>query len=600
MNSDSDSLATPPRPAKTLKKWYNTPFNDDWLKHDKLKGWLEKDAKSKYNALCKSKVCVITLKNPNKSSLLAHEQSTKHQKSVKAKCNTLSMPSFLTKPRPDMSAKIATAEIKLSGFFVEHHVPFAQADHLVKVLKEIFPDNKIAQNIKMAMGKTKTSYIVNDIAREEKFELAKILQSQKFSVIIDETTDISIFQILGIVVRYLDYKRSQVVNAMLDTVEIENGTGAGLYEKVKEVMLSKNIPMNNIIGLGCDNCATMMGGSNGFKAYMLKDLPSLFVLGCTYVIHLHFVQIMQLNDYHHGWKHSKKDITSYFCRSSKRQHEFEQFQETCKLPQHAMLKLSQTRWLSRGKVVSRVLEQWDALLLFFKTDALENKVDGAETIYKAMINNGTKHMLLFVNYVLQKVDSLNLEYQSASVRIRKVHSIVSDGYRYLLSLFVKSTFIESMPLWKIEPSVPYFYKDIHDIDLGRKCDALLAQQPLLDQENRFRLDCLRFLVELCSQIKRRFDFSETSILSQMCVLDPKVAMSASNQTRPKSLAYLASKFSMLVEESQLDQLHDQWKMLPTAVSTLQHMINKSRFCAVILCHGKSWDFENSRVATLLP
>ena len=106
-----------------MEKWYNTPFNDDCLKHDKLKGWLEKDAKSKYNVL--SKVCVITLKNPNKSSLLAHEQSTKHQKSVKAKYNTLSMPSFLTKSRPDMSAKVATAEIKLSGFFVEHHVPFA-------------------------------------------------------------------------------------------------------------------------------------------------------------------------------------------------------------------------------------------------------------------------------------------------------------------------------------------------------------------------------------------------------------------------------------------------------------------------------------------
>ena len=113
-----------------------------------------------------------------------------------------------------------------------------------------------------------------------------------------------------------------------------------------------------------------------------------------------------------------------------------------------------------------------------------------------------------------------------------------------------------MPLWKIEPSVPYFYKDTHDIDLGGRCDALLAQQPLLDKENRFRLDYLRFLVELCSQIKR-FDFSETSILSQICVLDPKVSMSASNQRRPKSLAYLASKFPTLVEESQLDQLHDQ-------------------------------------------
>ena len=249
------------------------------------------------------------------------------------------MPSFLTKPRPDMSAKEATAEIKLSGFFVEHHVPFAQADHLVKVLKEIFPDSKIAQNIKM--GKTKTSYIVNEIAREEKFELAKILQSQKFSVIIDETTDISISQILGIVVRYLDYKRSQVVDAMLDTVEIENGTGAGLYEKVKEVLSSKNIPISNIIGLGCDNCATMMGGSNGFKAHMLKDLPSLFVLGC--ICHSFALCANHAAERLPSWLETfLKDITSYFCRSSKRRHEFEQFQETCKLIQHAMLKLSQT------------------------------------------------------------------------------------------------------------------------------------------------------------------------------------------------------------------------------------------------------------------
>ena len=75
------------------------------------------------------------------------------------------MPSFLIKPRPDMSAKVATAEIKLSGFFIEHHAPFAQADHLVKVLKEIFPDSKIAQNIKM--GKTKTSYIVNDMQEKK-------------------------------------------------------------------------------------------------------------------------------------------------------------------------------------------------------------------------------------------------------------------------------------------------------------------------------------------------------------------------------------------------------------------------------------------------
>ena len=104
---------------------------------------------------------------------------------------------------------------------------------------------------------------------------------------------------------------------MLDTVEIENGTGAGLYEKVKEVLSSKNIPINNIIGLGSDNCATMIGGSNGFKAHMLKDLPSFFVLGCI-------CHSFALCANHAAERIPSrletflKDITSYFCRSSKR------------------------------------------------------------------------------------------------------------------------------------------------------------------------------------------------------------------------------------------------------------------------------------------
>ena len=108
-----------------------------------------------------------------------------------------------------------------------------------------------------------------------------------------------------------------------------------------------------------------------------------------------------------------------------------------------------------------------------------------------------------------------------------------------------------MPLWKIEPSLPYFHKNTSDIDLGGRCEALLAKKPLLDQENRFRLHCPSFMVELCSQIKR-FNFSESRILSQLNVINPKVAFSS--QERPKSLA---SKFSTLVKELQLDYLQNQ-------------------------------------------
>lgn len=49
-----------------------------------------------------------------------------------------------------------------------------------------------------------------------------------------------------------------------------------------------NIPFGNIIGMGADNCSTMMGGKTGLKARFLEADPNIFVwaasaIACTYV-----------------------------------------------------------------------------------------------------------------------------------------------------------------------------------------------------------------------------------------------------------------------------------------------------------------------------
>lgn len=62
-----------------------------------------------------------------------------------------------------------------------------------------------------------------------------------------------------------------------------------------------------------------------------------------------------------------------------------------------MLKLSQTRWLSRGKVITRILEQWEALKFLFQAEAKTDKIDGAGQILNTMNAPGTKHMLVFLN-----------------------------------------------------------------------------------------------------------------------------------------------------------------------------------------------------------
>ena len=226
-------------------------------------------------------VCDCTLKCCNRTRLLSHKNSSKHAKNLSLRKGTTVIDKFMTKKKePDLKSKASRAELLLTGFMAEHDLPFSNVEHLIPLVKKMFPDSDVAQN--MTLKKTKASYVMQDsIAWEEKSEIAKICQENKFSILIDESTDISVSQILAVVVRFFDSKKVKVTDALLDIVEVENGSAKGLYKAVKDLLVEKKIPLSNIIGFGSDNCSTMLGNKGGFQALLKNDVPSVFILGCT-------------------------------------------------------------------------------------------------------------------------------------------------------------------------------------------------------------------------------------------------------------------------------------------------------------------------------
>ena len=82
-------------------------------------------------------------------------------------------------------------------------------------------DSQIAS--KLSMKRIKIAYVIQDgIAFHEKLAVTNICKESKFLIIIDESTDISVTQILAVVVRYFDSNKHDVVDALLDTIEVEN------------------------------------------------------------------------------------------------------------------------------------------------------------------------------------------------------------------------------------------------------------------------------------------------------------------------------------------------------------------------------------------
>ena len=105
-------------------------------------------------------------------------------------------------------------------FSTEHNIPFSTSDHFETICQKAFPDSKIVRDISLKL--TKMSCVIQDgIAFHERLSLTTVCQTQKFSLIIDESTDISVTQILA------------VVDELLDTVTVERGTAQSLYEATK-------------------------------------------------------------------------------------------------------------------------------------------------------------------------------------------------------------------------------------------------------------------------------------------------------------------------------------------------------------------------------
>ncbi|KAJ8970974.1 hypothetical protein NQ314_000948 [Rhamnusium bicolor] len=104
--------------------------------------------------------------------------------------------------KPSISLSAKRAEIKTCAFMVEHNLSFSVMHHFVDLLKDCYPDSKILQEVQLKPTKAK-ALVKNVIAESQTITLCEKLKNVMFSILIDESTDVSAVQTLCIVVRWL-------------------------------------------------------------------------------------------------------------------------------------------------------------------------------------------------------------------------------------------------------------------------------------------------------------------------------------------------------------------------------------------------------------
>ena len=195
------------------------------------------------------------------------------------------------------------------------------------------------------------------------------------------------------------------------------------------------------------------------------------------------------------------------------------------------------------------------MLFYFQSETKIDKFDDASELFKVLRDKKTKPMLMFLQYMLQIFNKMNTEFQSEHFRLYLLHSMVVSEYRNILSCFIKEELLHMFDVNDIDINQESNYKKSSDIYLGVKASAHLIKGPLdAETENRLKNNCLKFLVELCKQFKKRFSFNSDSLIAKLNVLKPNEFFTQNHS--PLSVIPLAAHFPMLIHEGNLNDLDD--------------------------------------------
>ncbi|KAB0790539.1 hypothetical protein PPYR_15060 [Photinus pyralis] len=547
------------------KKSYKQKFRSEWLKEFL---WLElKDGKN----YCK--VCAMHI-NGNVCHLRRHETSTSHVTKYKAAKKTPQITSLLI-PNEDevhLSKKISYAEVKLCAYIAEHNLPLSLMDTLPQLCQDIFPDSTIAKSLKIKRNKC-TEIIVKKIAPLLRQDLINDLKTRKFSIIIDESTDVSTKKNLAIVCRY--WKNNKVVDNFLGLVELESSTAQSIFNVLKDIMDTSRIPYKNLVAFGADNAAVMQGSINGVQALLRTLCPNIVVIGCS-CHSLHLCTSQATKKLPSTIEQFTRDIYAYFAHSSKRLNELKECQVFANEKPHKILRPSQTRWLSLQAVVDRILEQWNPLNLYFQRASLEDNLPTAKAILNALRNPIYKLYLLFLSHILSLINKVNLDLQSEKPKAPILLEELRTLYKTILKYFIKKEILDRQEIIDIDIKKPSSYIDIKSIYFGANAELYLSNLNENDITNNdlhsFRLRCLDFYIELCTEIRRRFNFKDKH-LNFISNFVPKVALSKLS---------LTEGFTLFPDINlNYDIVNQEWQLLSESKELHKHSHNLEEFWSAV-------------------
>uniref|UniRef100_G1KXM5 DUF4371 domain-containing protein n=1 Tax=Anolis carolinensis TaxID=28377 RepID=G1KXM5_ANOCA len=287
--------------------------------------------------------------------------------------------------------------------------------------------------------------------------------SQCFSILADETLDVSTSEQLSLSVRYIDVEIGGIREDFIGFVKIHDMTGEGLADIILKTLEKIGLNLQYLCGQSYDGAANMSGHISGAQAIISEKYPEAVYIHCSaHSLNLALAKACSIPAVR-NCQGTISSVCNFFRASSIR---LELLQKNIKdsFPESrakSLLPLCETRWVERQDAVLRFVELYSVVvrtLEELKESPLYNSETSsqAEQLLFTVLNAGfvvTIHILrkflsssLQLNKTLQRVDvDIFGSLQYVDSLLEKAREMSTDSVKEFQELFdTARSVVESM------------------------------------------------------------------------------------------------------------------------------------------------------------
>lgn len=447
-----------------------------------------------------------------------------------------------------METHIAEARLAL---FVAKHTSINVVDHISKTIKSCLSDSPVASSLQLS--RTKCSAIIRNVWYPFFQKCLMEDVDGAYSLIVDESTDVSTIKYLGIVLKYFSKTQKKVIGTFLKLEAIESCDADGIVVGIKSALLEFGLDIKKCVGIGTDNASVMVGRHNGVFAKLKHEIPSLILVPCV----CHSLQLA-ISEVCKEFLPVELEFLvaetyNWFSRSSSRQQQYKIVYQALN-DGHDPLKIvqaCQTRWLSVETAVTRILDQWLELETHFKLARTADRCFAANQLYDIFINFELKSYLIFIKPYLQDVQRVNKLFQgSSSTDMSKLFEEIC----FLIEKTANSITVQRRDFDALSSTVEDYI--IPNPYLGYDLEMHFKSSNLSEVVvKKIRQNCIQFVSKLVYSLRRRLP-DNVKVLRQI----NRISVERALRIIKPELAPILEEFKY--PSSLITKIDMQWKNLP--------------------------------------